>query len=159
MEGNFKECLGTGIKHQDDRSACMTQKGLIKKMIATAKMEGCNPDKTLTTLTASGSDAEGAPWNQDHWDCASIVGVSSCASDDTGPDITFAASQVEQHTACPKESHARAVKCIICHLAGTVNRGVMLKHDGTFDLKAWADADFAGTFGQEPSGNAKSVKS
>ena len=34
-----------------------------------------------------------------------------------------------------------------------------MKHDGTFDLKVWADADFAGTFGQEPSGSAKSVKS
>ena len=34
-----------------------------------------------------------------------------------------------------------------------------MKHDGTFDLKVWADADFAGTHGQEPSGNAKAVKS
>ena len=34
-----------------------------------------------------------------------------------------------------------------------------MKHDGTFDLKVWADTDFAGTFGQEPSGNAKAVKS
>ena len=34
-----------------------------------------------------------------------------------------------------------------------------MKHDGAFDLKAWADADFAGTHGQEPSGGAKAVKS
>ena len=34
-----------------------------------------------------------------------------------------------------------------------------MKHNGAFDLKVWADADFARTFGQEPSGNAKSVKS
>ena len=34
-----------------------------------------------------------------------------------------------------------------------------MKHDGTFDLKVWADADFAGTCRQEPSGGAKAVKS
>ena len=33
-----------------------------------------------------------------------------------------------------------------------------MKHDGTFDLKVWADLDFAGTCGQEPSGDAKAVK-
>ena len=34
-----------------------------------------------------------------------------------------------------------------------------MKHDDTFDLKVWADSDFAGTHGQEPSGDAKAVKS
>ena len=34
-----------------------------------------------------------------------------------------------------------------------------MKHDGTFDLKVWAGADFAGTFGQEPSGSKEAVKS
>ena len=35
-----------------------------------------------------------------------------------------------------------------------------MKHDGAFDLKVWwADADFAGTCRQEPSGSVKAVKS
>ena len=34
-----------------------------------------------------------------------------------------------------------------------------MKHDDAFDLKVWADSDFAGTCGQEPSGDAKAVKS
>ena len=33
-----------------------------------------------------------------------------------------------------------------------------MKHDDAFDLKAWADSDFVGTHGQEPSGDAKAVK-
>ena len=82
-----------------------------------------------------------------------------CVSKDTRPDITFAVSQVVQHTACPKESHARAVKCITHCLAGTADKGIIVKHNETCDLKVWADADFAGTFGQEPSGSAKAVKS
>ena len=138
MEGDFMECLGIGMcdpERLDQENHCTT-----------AKMKGCNANKTPTWLTALGSDAEGEPWDQNHWDCASIVGMSLHASNNTRLDITFAASQVAQCTACLKESHARAVKCIICHSAGTVNRGVIVKHDGTFDLKVWTDADFAGMF-------------
>ena len=102
MEGDFTECLGIGMEHRDDGSVCMTQKGLIKKIIATAKMQGCEPNKTPAPLTASGLDAEGKPWDQNHWDCASIVGMLLCVSNDTRLDIAFAASQVAPHTACPK---------------------------------------------------------
>ena len=34
-----------------------------------------------------------------------------------------------------------------------------MKHDGAFDLKVWADADFSGTCRQQPSGSVKAVKS
>ena len=110
-------------------------------------------------MTASGPDAEGEPWDQNHWDCASIVRMLLQASNNTRPDITFAASQVAQCTACPKESHTRAIECAMRHPAGTINRRVMMKHNGTFDLKVWADSDFAGTHAQEPSGNAKAIES
>ena len=39
MAGNSAECPGIGIKHRDDRTISMTQKGLIEKIIATAKMK------------------------------------------------------------------------------------------------------------------------
>ena len=153
-EGDFTRCLGIGTEHRDDESARMNQKGSIKKIIATAKMQGCRPNKTPL-----GSDTEGEPWDQNHWDCASIIRMSLHVSNDAVPDITFAVSQVAQHTACPKETHTRAIKCIICCPTGTINRGVVMKHDGAFDLKVWADADFARTCGQEPSSGAKAVKS
>ena len=58
MEGDFTECpAGIGVEQRDDRTICMTQKGLIKKMIATAKMKECNPNKTPALTTASGLDA------------------------------------------------------------------------------------------------------
>ena len=121
--------------NRDDGTICMTQKGSIKKMIAAVKTKECNPSKTPAQTTASGPNAKVKPWDQNHWDCARIVGMSLCMSNNTRPDITFAASQVAQCTACPKESHARAVKCIICHLAGTANKGIIVKHDRTINLK------------------------
>ena len=53
MEGDFTEHLGIRMEHRDDRTICMTQKGLIKKTIAVAKMkEQCNLNKT-PALTAA----------------------------------------------------------------------------------------------------------
>ena len=106
------------MEHTDDGTiCCMTQKGPIKKIIATAKMKECNPNETHASTAAPGLDTEGKPWDQNHWDCASIVGMLLCASNNTRTDIAFAVSQVTQHTACPKESHTRAVKCVTRHLA------------------------------------------
>ena len=83
------------MEHKDDGSVCMTQKGLIKKIIATAKMQGgCKPNETPALLTAPGSDTEGELWDQNHWDHASIVGMPLCASNNTRPGVTFAVSQV-----------------------------------------------------------------
>ena len=158
MEGNFTEHLGVGIEHRDDRTVNMTQKGSIEKIIATPWMKECKPSKTPALTTAPGLDAESQPWDQNHWNHTSIVRMLLCMSNNRRPDIAFAVSQVAQCTACPKELHARAVKCVVPCLAGTTDKGVIAKHNRTFDLKVWADADFAGTFGQEPSGGAKAVK-
>ena len=72
----------------------MTWKGLIEKIIVTAKMKECKPNKTPALTTAQGLDTKGKPWDQNHWDCASIVGMLLHASNNTRPDIAFAASQV-----------------------------------------------------------------
>ena len=95
MEDDFTECPGIRMEHRDDMTVCMTQKGLIKKkIIATAKMKECDPNKTPALTTALGSDAKGKPWDQNHWDCASIVRMLLCVSNNTRPEIPFAASQV-----------------------------------------------------------------
>ena len=69
MEGDFMEHLGIGIERRDNRTICMTQKGVIEKITVTAKIKECKPNKTPASTTALGSDAEGKPWDQNHWDC------------------------------------------------------------------------------------------
>ena len=66
MEGDFTECPGIGMEHRDDGTVCMTQKGSIKKIVATAEMKECNPNKTPALTAAPGSDAKGKPWDQNH---------------------------------------------------------------------------------------------
>ena len=105
------------------------------------------------------TDAKGKTRDQKHRDHVGIVRMLPCIPNNTTPDIIFAArSQAAQHSACPKGSHARAVKCINRHLAGAAEERPIIKHDGTFELKAQADADHAGAFRQELSGNAKAAK-
>ena len=100
MEGNFTECLGIGMEHRDDGSVCMTQEGLIEKIIATAEMQGFKLNKTPALPAAPGSDAEDEPWDEKHWDCTSVVGMPLHVSNNTRPDIAFEVSQVAQCTAC-----------------------------------------------------------
>ena len=64
-EGSFSEFLG--IKFTKDpvtKSVTMTQKGLIKKIIAATGMEDCNPNWTPTTQLALGKDPDGEPMNE-----------------------------------------------------------------------------------------------
>ena len=44
IEGDFTEHLGMGIKEMPDGTQHMTQKGLIKKIVATTKMTDCKPN-------------------------------------------------------------------------------------------------------------------
>ena len=159
MEGDFSTYLGIGIKESEDGTRCMTQKGLIERIIETTGMTDCNPNKTPASTVALGSDKEGEPWDQLQWNYASVVGMLLYVSNNTRPDITFAVSQVARFTACPKVSHAKAIKSIVRYLAGTKDKGIIFKLTGSFDLKLWVDADFAGTYGSKPSDSKDSVKS
>ena len=53
----------------------MTQKGLIEKIIKTAKMTDCNPNWKPTTQVPLGWDPEGELFDQVDFSYASIVGM------------------------------------------------------------------------------------
>jgi len=157
IEGKFSSYLGIGIQNFEDGTRHMTQKGLIKKIIETTKMGNCNPNWTPSTQLALGSDPDGEPYDHSQFSYASIVGMLLYLSNNTRPDITFAVSQVARYTAHPKKSHAQAIKSIVRYLARSPDKGILVKPDGTFNLKCWVDADFAGMHGREPIDNPDSV--
>ena len=137
----------------------MTQSGLVKKILKTTEMVDCNPNWTPTTKTALGSDPEGEPFDQHPFNYASVVGMLLYLSNNTRPDITFAVSQVARFTAAPKQSHATAIKSIVRYLVRTVDKGIIVKPDGTYNLRTWVDADFSGLYNREPESNSASAKS
>ena len=119
----------------------MTQRGLIQKIIKATNMEHCNKNWTPATASALGSDQEGAPMTES-WSYPLIVGMMLYLSTNTRPDITFAVSQVARFNHAPKQSHATAVKTIVCYLAGTADKGIIVKLSKTYDIDAYVDADF-----------------
>jgi len=151
--------LGIKVESMSNNRLNMTQSGLIEKVLKAANMLDCKPTKTPTTQIALGSNPEGEPFDQKKWAYASIVGMLLYLANNTRPDITFAVSQVARFTHSPKKSHAAAVEMILRYLKGTSDRGLIVKPDGTFHLKCWVDADFAGLYGRESNDNPNAARS
>jgi len=159
IEGDFNSYLGIGIEEFPDGSRNMTQKGLTKKIIEATKLTDCKPNWTPASTVALGSDPDGAPYDHSQFSYSSVVGMLLYLANNTRPDISFAVSQVARYTHSPKESHAKAVKSIVRYLARTYDKGLIVKPDGTYNLRCWVDADFSGMYKEEPQENSASAKS
>jgi hypothetical protein len=158
-EGSFSEFLG--IKFEEDTSAgsiTMTQTGLIKKIIATTKMENCNPNWVPAAKEALGIDPEGKPMEEE-WSYPSIIGMLLYLSTNTRPDIAFTISQVARFNHNPKKSHATAIKMIVRYLVRTSNKGTIAKPTGSLLIDCYIDVDFASLYGKDPDASRSSAKS
>ena len=136
----------------------MTQQGLIKKVLAAASMEDCNPNHTPAVQGALGADKNGTDMNEP-WNYRSIVGMLMYLSTNTRPDISFAVSQLARFSSQPKEVHAKAVKHLLRYLKGTINEGTTVKPTNERKYQLHVDADFAGLFGKEDPRDPNSVRS
>jgi hypothetical protein len=137
----------------------MTQSGLIKKTLKAAHMEDCNPNWTPASQLSLGADPNGESHDNSTWHYSSIVGMLLYIANNTRPDISYAVSAVGRFVNNPKKSHASAVKTILRYLQRTQDKGIIVKPNGTFDLKVWVDADFSGMYGREPSDSSDSARS
>jgi hypothetical protein len=158
-EESFSEFLG--IKFEEDTLPgfiTMTQTGLIKKTIATTKMENCNPNWVPAAKEALGIDPEGKPMEED-WSYPSIIRMLLYLSTNMRPDIAFTISQVACFNHNPKKSHATAIKMIVQYLACTSNKGTIAKLTGSLLIDCYVDADFVSLYGKDPDASRSSAKS
>ncbi len=159
IEDDFSEYLGIKIDDLPDGTKKMTQKGLIQKVIKAANMEDCNPNWVPAQQVALGTDPDGELHDKSKWHMASIVGMLLYVANNTRPDISYAVSSVGRFVNNPKKSHASAVQTILRYLKRTQDQGIIVKPNGSFDLKCWVDADFAGLYGREPARCADGARS
>lgn len=61
------------------------------------------------------------------------------------PDIAYAVSMVGQYMHDPREVHLQAAYRILHYLKGTPGRGILFKRNGSTNLEAYTDADYAGS--------------
>ena len=156
-EGDFTSFLGIKLQTLEDGSIELTQTGLIDKILETAKMTDCNPNRVPATGQL-GSDPNGPPMDEP-WNYRSIVGMLLYLSTNTRPDIAFAVSQVARFSSNPKQSHATAVKTILRYLKRTRTKGMIVKPTGKLNLDLFVDADFCGLYKVEPDIDPNSVRS
>ena len=93
------------------------------------------------------------------WKYSTIVGMLLYLSSNTRPDITFAVHQCALYSHNPKQSHAKAVKCIIHYLKETKDKGMTFSPTDEFSVDCFVDADFAGLWGVEYDQDPVSIKS
>jgi hypothetical protein len=158
-EGSFTEFLG--IKFTENPEAgtiTLTQKGLIKKIIAATGLENCNPNWTPASTQALGHDPDGPPMQED-WVYPSVVGMLLYLATNSRPDISFAVSQVARFNHSPKQSHAQAVKMIVRYLHRTADMGTIVRPTNTLALDCYVDADFAGLYRRDPDDSSSAAKS
>ena len=88
-----------------------------------------------------------------------MVGMLLYLATCTRPDIAYAVSQVARFSSSPKQSHVSAIKTIIRYLKRTIDQGIIMRPDGTVNLDAYVDADFAGLHRHEKDYDPTSSKS
>nr|GEY83711.1 hypothetical protein [Tanacetum cinerariifolium] len=67
------------------------------------------------------------------------------------PDIIFVVSACSRHQVTPLTSHLNAVKKIFKYLKGHPNLGLWYPRDSPFQLEAYSDSDYAGSYGDKKS--------
>jgi hypothetical protein len=78
----------------------MTQKGLIKKVLAATGMSDCNTWGSPALSSPLGTDADG-PHQKEPWNCTSAVGMLMYLSSNAHPKIQFSVHQCAWFTHCP----------------------------------------------------------
>ncbi len=150
--------LGVDVKPNGKGGYLMTQAGLIKKVLKTTKLEGCNRKATPANVAPLGTNEDGKPY-QEEWNYASVVGMLLYLSSNSRPDIQFAVHQCARFTHNPKQSHADAIKWICRYLQATQDKGLEFTPTSDMALDLYVDADFAGLWNYEDDQDPVCVKS
>jgi hypothetical protein len=136
----------------------MTQKGLIKKVLAATGMSNCNTRGSPALSSPLGTDADGSR-RKESWNYASAVGMLMYLSSNAYPEIQFSVHQCARFTHCPRASHEEAIKHICRYLQGVQDNGLTFQPSNDLQLDCYVDADFAGLWNYESDQDPVCVKS
>ena len=90
IESDFFSHLGMGIEELPGGSWHMTQKGLIRRVLAATDMENCDPNWCPATQPALGGDPDDKVFDRRQFSCPSLVGMLPLLRDIAGPDVALA---------------------------------------------------------------------
>ena len=141
MMGKLNFFLGLQIK-QTPVGTSIHQQKYIKELLKKYDMNEAKSNNTpIGTTTKLDRDEPGSPVNDPRY--RGMIG-SLLYLTASRPDIVFSVGVCARFQSCPKESHLKVVKRILRYLKGTMNLVLWYPTGDSFDLKGYADADYAG---------------
>jgi hypothetical protein len=152
VEGDIADFLGVKIeKSQDGKSFNLTQPHLIDDILKELRLEA---DKTAIKRTTGTSSKPllrcptAEPFDG-HFDYRRVIGKLNYLEKCTRIDVTCATHQCARFVGEPKDVHGKAVKWIGRYLAGTKDKGLVLKPDKNKGFEVYVDASFVGDWDPE----------
>ncbi|PRQ17191.1 putative RNA-directed DNA polymerase [Rosa chinensis] len=138
--GPLKYFLGIEMDHSSN-GMFLNQRKYVVDLLDEAGMKESKPARTPLSSRLK-IDVEGEPLS-DICVYQRLVGKLIYLTI-TRPDITYAVSLVSQFMHSPTTHHLQIVKRILRYLKGTVDRGIIMKNNGHFNLVGYSDSDWAG---------------
>lgn len=143
-----KFCGTRVIRDRPNRSIHLVQDQYISRVIHAFGMEDCKP---VSTPMEAGAAIHMVPSIEDPEDkrtarYQSIIGSAIFANTQTRPDISYACSTLSRFNHNPSPAHLRAAERVIRYFQGTRLLGITYegKAQGTLDINAYSDSDYAG---------------
>jgi hypothetical protein len=159
-EDNVAGFLGIDLNYLKDGSIELLQEGLKDRIIAALGLDKTvsNSAPTPTLATPLGTDKDDDPLGES-FNYRSVVGMMLYLSSNAHPEIAFAVSQCARFVQAPTAKHGEALKRIGRYLLHVPLKGLVIKPNTNLHLELFADADFAGLWGQEDPTDPVSVRS
>jgi hypothetical protein len=148
VEGDISDFLGVKIDYKRDGTIHLTQPLLINSILHELQLDKPNT-KTKTTPAASTKILSALPDSEPfdgHFHYRRIIGKLNYLEKSTRPDISYAVHQCARFSSDPKQEHGEAIKWLCRYLAGTKDKGLILRPDKTASFQVFVDADFAGNW-------------
>lgn len=152
VEGDVGDFLGVKIERLKDGSIKLTQPQLIDSILKDLRLDSPNVRTKVTPAKTSSilkRHEDGDP-HDGHFNYRSVVGKMGYLEQSTRPDLAYSLHQCQRFAANPKKQHAEAVKWIGKYLAGTRDKGLILRPHDSYSFDCYVDADWAGNW--DPTG-------
>lgn len=139
--GDLSYFLGIEVTRSSS-GVVLSQRKYFSDLLHLTRMAGAKPTATPLCSTLPLTLEDGTPL-YDNSEYKTVVGGLKYMSL-TRPDISFAVSKLSQFMHKPTTTHWKAVKRVLCYLAGTITTGFVFKRSNSLSLHAYSDADWTG---------------
>ena len=126
-EGDLSDFLGVNYSTTSDGLVQLKQDKLVRQILDDMNFTGRTTTRDKPALVGNVLQRhKEAPDHKATWNYRSIIGKLNFLLS-TRPDLAYAVHNAARHSHAPKEPHSKAVQQIVRYLAGTQDKGMVLR--------------------------------